>query len=79
VQRTELLDDEEPEDNDGAAGIQEILPPLPEAHAAQRGEVTPFSGRERSGSPLASSRAFFARDLAGSALCDQEQGRKLNG
>jgi hypothetical protein len=39
VQGTELLDHEEQEDDHGPAGIQEILPPLPQAHAAQRGEI----------------------------------------
>jgi hypothetical protein len=39
VQRAELFDHQEPEDNDGAAGTEEILRPLPEAHAAQRSEV----------------------------------------
>jgi len=39
LQRAELFDHQEPEDDDGAAGIQEILPPLPQAHAAQRSEI----------------------------------------
>jgi hypothetical protein len=39
LQRAELLDHQEPEDDDGTAGVQEILPPLPQAHAAQGSEV----------------------------------------
>jgi hypothetical protein len=39
VQRAELFDDQEPEDDDRAAGIQEILPSLPQAHAAQGSEI----------------------------------------
>jgi hypothetical protein len=39
LQRAELFDYQEPEDDDRAAGAQEILPPLPQAHAAQRSEV----------------------------------------
>jgi hypothetical protein len=34
LQRAELFEDEEPEDDAGPAGIEEILPPVPEAHAA---------------------------------------------
>jgi hypothetical protein len=39
VQGAELLDHEEPEDDDGPAGIQKVLPPLPQAHAAQGSEI----------------------------------------
>jgi hypothetical protein len=39
LQRAELFDDQEPEDYDGAVGIQEILQPLPQAYAAQRSEI----------------------------------------
>jgi hypothetical protein len=39
LQRAELFDHEEPENDDGTAGIQEILQPLPQAHAAQRSEI----------------------------------------
>jgi hypothetical protein len=39
LQRAELFDHEKPEDDDRAAGIQEILPPLPQAYAAQGSEV----------------------------------------
>jgi hypothetical protein len=54
LQRAELFDDQEPEDDDGAAGIQEILPPLPQAYAAQGSEIgkraeraISHSGKER--------------------------------
>jgi hypothetical protein len=40
LQRAELLDDQEPEDDDRTVGIQEILQPLPQAHAAQRSEIS---------------------------------------
>ena len=39
VQRAELFDHEEPQDDDRAAGIQEVLPPLPQAHSALRSEI----------------------------------------
>jgi hypothetical protein len=39
VQRAQLFVDEKPQDDDRAAGIQEILPSLPQAHPAQRSEV----------------------------------------
>jgi hypothetical protein len=39
VQRPQLLHDQEQKDHDRPAGIQEILPEVPEAHAAQRSEV----------------------------------------
>jgi hypothetical protein len=39
LQRAELFDHQEPEDDDGAAGVQEVLPPLPQAYAAQGSEV----------------------------------------
>jgi hypothetical protein len=39
VQEPELLHDEEPEDNTGSAGVQQVLPEMPQAHAAQRSEV----------------------------------------
>jgi hypothetical protein len=39
LQRAELFDHQEPEDHDGAAGVEEILPRLPQAHAAQGSEV----------------------------------------
>jgi hypothetical protein len=39
LQRAELFDHQEPEDDDGTAGIQEVLQPLPQAHAAQRSEI----------------------------------------
>jgi hypothetical protein len=37
MQRAELLDHEEPQNDAGPAGIEKVLPPLPQAHAAQRG------------------------------------------
>jgi hypothetical protein len=46
LQRAELFDHQEPEDDDGAAGVQEVLPPLPQAHAAQRSEVAGASGQQ---------------------------------
>jgi hypothetical protein len=39
LQRAELFDHQEPEDDDGAAGAEKILPRLPQAHAAQGSEV----------------------------------------
>jgi hypothetical protein len=45
VQRAELLDHEEPEDDNRPAGVQEILPPLPQAHAAQRGQIDLVIGK----------------------------------
>jgi hypothetical protein len=34
LQRAELFDNEEPQDNSGQAGDEEILPAVPEAYAA---------------------------------------------
>jgi hypothetical protein len=34
MQGTQLLDDQEPEDNSGSHRVEEVLPALPEAHAA---------------------------------------------
>jgi len=42
VQGTELFQDQEPEDHTGQAGAEEVLPPVPEAHAAQGSEMTPL-------------------------------------
>jgi hypothetical protein len=39
VQRQELLHDEEPEDDAGPFGDEQVLPEVPQAHAAQRGQV----------------------------------------
>jgi hypothetical protein len=39
LQRAELFDHQESEDDDRAAGVQKILPPLPQAHAAQGSEI----------------------------------------
>jgi hypothetical protein len=39
VQAAQLQHDEEQEEDDGAAGVQQVLPLLPEAHGAQRDEV----------------------------------------
>jgi hypothetical protein len=39
VQRAQLFDHEESEDDTGSAGTEEILPPLPQAHAAQGSEI----------------------------------------
>jgi hypothetical protein len=39
VQRAELFDHEEQKDHAGSAGTKEILSALPEAYAAQRGEI----------------------------------------
>jgi hypothetical protein len=39
LQRAELFDHQEPEDHDGAVGVEEILPRLPQAHAAQGSEI----------------------------------------
>jgi hypothetical protein len=39
LQAPELQHDEEQEEDDGAAGIQQVLPLLPEAHGAQGNKV----------------------------------------
>jgi hypothetical protein len=39
LQAPELQHDEEQEEDDGAAGIQQVLPLLPEAYGAQRNKV----------------------------------------
>jgi hypothetical protein len=39
LQRAELFDHQKPEDHDGASGAEEVLPRLPQAHAAQGSEV----------------------------------------
>jgi hypothetical protein len=39
LQRAELFKDQEPQDDDGTVGAEEVLPPLPQAYAAQRSEV----------------------------------------
>jgi hypothetical protein len=39
LQRAELFDHQEPEDHDGAAGAEEVLPRLPQAYAAQGSEI----------------------------------------
>jgi hypothetical protein len=44
VQKPQLYVDEEQEDYDGAAGVQEILQPLPCAYAAQRDSMIEGSG-----------------------------------
>jgi hypothetical protein len=40
VQGAELLDDEEQEDDHWPSRVQEVLQPLPQAHAAQGNEVS---------------------------------------
>ncbi len=42
VQGAQLLDHEKPEDHSGPDRVEEVLQALPEAHAAQGSEVTPF-------------------------------------
>jgi hypothetical protein len=39
VQESELFDHQEPEDNAGSLGVQQVLPEVPETYAAQRSEV----------------------------------------
>ncbi len=39
VQEPELLDHQEPEDNAGSLGVQQVLPEVPETYAAQGSEV----------------------------------------
>jgi len=34
LQRAELFDDQESEDNAGSAGTEEVLQPMPQAHSA---------------------------------------------
>jgi hypothetical protein len=45
LQGTELFQDQEPEDHAGPAGDEEILPPVPEAHAAQGSEIAVTNGQ----------------------------------
>jgi hypothetical protein len=40
VQEPQLRDDEEQEDDAGAAGVQQVLPSLPSAHGTQRNQMT---------------------------------------
>jgi hypothetical protein len=50
LQRAQLLDDEEQEDHDRTPGVQQVLQALPEAHFAQRDEVSLFAeGRKLNG------------------------------
>jgi hypothetical protein len=49
VQGPELLDDQEQEDHQRPAGVQQVLSQVPEAHAAQRAEVTQKQGRKLNG------------------------------
>jgi hypothetical protein len=39
VQGQELLHDQEPEDDAGPVGVQQVLPEVPQAHAAQGSEM----------------------------------------
>jgi hypothetical protein len=39
VQRPELFDHQEQEDDTGPFGVQQVLPEVPEAHAAQGSEI----------------------------------------
>jgi hypothetical protein len=78
VQRAELLDHEKSEDDDGPAGIQEILPTLPQAHAAQGSEVTPFAGVIVAGARSRHPERSW-REILRAALEHGLQGRKLNG
>jgi hypothetical protein len=39
LQAPQLQHDEEQEEDDGAAGVQQVLPLLPQAHGSQRDEV----------------------------------------
>jgi len=41
LQTAQLQHDEEQEEDDRAAGIQQVLPFLPEAHGAQGNEMSP--------------------------------------
>jgi hypothetical protein len=36
LQRAELFEDQEPQDDAGPSGTEEVLQPVPQAHAAQR-------------------------------------------
>jgi hypothetical protein len=49
LQRAQLLDNEEPENDAGPDRAEKVLQAMPEAYAAQRSEVTPLSGREPAG------------------------------
>ena len=79
MQRAELFDYKEPQDDDGQAGIQEVLPPLPQAHAAQGSEID--LGIENFcdlviEEPLRRSKL---PNHSMTKLLNQIQGRKLNG
>jgi hypothetical protein len=39
LQRAELFEDQEPQNDTGSSGTEEVLQPVPQAHAAQRSEV----------------------------------------
>jgi hypothetical protein len=39
LQTAQLQHDQEQEEDDGAAGVQQVLPLLPQAHVSQRDEV----------------------------------------
>jgi hypothetical protein len=80
LQRAELFDDQEPQDDDRAAGVQEILQPLPEAHAAQRSEIIEQLGNfviEKLKIRLGPT--FQITQLHNRAITQWQQGRKLNG
>jgi hypothetical protein len=48
LQRTQLLDNQESQDHSGSSGDEEVLQALPEAYAAQRGQIgtAPDASRE---------------------------------
>jgi hypothetical protein len=74
MQRSQLLHHEEQKDHNGPAGVQEVLPEVPQAHAAQRGEVRPlFAVRH---SPRTKSEERKAKN---ELRVTEIQGRKLNG
>jgi hypothetical protein len=39
LQRAELFENQEPQNDTGPSGTEEVLQPVPQAHAAQRSEV----------------------------------------
>jgi hypothetical protein len=39
LQRAELFEDQEPQNDTGPSGTEEVLQPMPQAHAAQRSEI----------------------------------------
>jgi hypothetical protein len=59
VQEPQLRDDEEQEDDAGAAGVQQVLPSVPPSHGTQRDEVNDECGVKNDELKTASSNSSF--------------------